>query len=93
MKTRLHIVLLVAVGFLAGWLAAHWGPGVLRAQASGVKGARFLHGLSLQVRRADEPNFTRDTKRIGVEVVLDENNGNILYITEAGSIAVVPAAR
>jgi hypothetical protein len=93
MKTRFRTVLLLLACFAAGWIAAQLGPDVLRAQAGGVKGARFLHGLSLQVRRADEPNFTRDTKRIGIEVVLDENNGNVIYITETGSIAVIPAAR
>ena len=41
------------------------------------------------VRKADEDNFNKDTKQVGVEVFTDANNGNLIYISETGSIAVV----
>jgi hypothetical protein len=50
----------------------------------------WQHGLELSVRKAGEKDFTKDTKKYGLEVFLDGNNGNLIYITEAGNIAVVP---
>ena len=43
------------------------------------------------MRKAGEPDFNDKTKKVGVEVFLDANNGNIVYISETGSIAVLPA--
>jgi hypothetical protein len=43
----------------------------------------------LRARKGDEPDFTKDTKRYGVEVFVDENNGNLIYISETGDISVV----
>jgi hypothetical protein len=56
------------------------------------KAPKFLHGLELKVRKGGEADFTKDTKRYGIEVFRDENNGNLVYITETGAIAVVPGA-
>lgn len=56
------------------------------------KGPKFLHGLELKCRKGGEIDFTKDTKRWGIECFKDENNGNLVYITEAGAIAVVPGA-
>jgi hypothetical protein len=46
--------------------------------------------MMVKARRGDEPDFTKDTKKIGIEVFRDENNGNLIYVTEGGSIAVMP---
>jgi hypothetical protein len=54
------------------------------------KAPSWLHGLDLAVRRADEPQFTKETKRYGVEVFRDESNGNLVFICENGSLAVTP---
>jgi hypothetical protein len=54
------------------------------------KDTDWQHGLELQVRKAGERDFTRDTKKYGLEVFLDGNNGTLIYITEAGNIACVP---
>ena len=43
----------------------------------------------LRVRKADQPDFDKSTPKVGVEVFVDENNGNLIYITEAGGISVV----
>ncbi|MBI1913532.1 MAG: hypothetical protein HYS12_02070 [Planctomycetes bacterium] len=57
-----------------------------------VKGPTWWHAFEVKVRKADEKDFTKDTKAYGVEVYMDENNNNLLYITETGAIAVVPAS-
>jgi hypothetical protein len=59
--------------------------------AKKVKDADWQHGLELDVRKAGEAKFTKDTKRYGVEVYLDENNGNLIYICETGDMAIVPS--
>src|SRR5262249_38536793 len=57
-----------------------------------VKGPTWWHAFEAPVRKADEKDFTKDTKAYGVEVYLDENTNNLLYTTETGAIAVVPAS-
>lgn len=52
---------------------------------------KWLHGLELKCRKAGENDFTKDTKRYGLEVFKDENTGQLIYICETGSIATVPA--
>ena len=52
------------------------------------KAPDWLHGLDLKVRKAGEEKFTDKTKKTSVEVYLDENNNNLIYITENGQIAV-----
>jgi len=51
----------------------------------------WKHGMEVQVRKAGEKERTKDTKKFGIEVFSDENNGNLVYLSETGSIAVVPA--
>jgi len=46
----------------------------------------FQHGLDLTVRKADGKSA-----KFGLECYLDENNGSLIYITETGSVGVVPA--
>jgi hypothetical protein len=57
-----------------------------------VKPPEYKNAMELRVRKAGEPDFNDKTKKIGVEVFLDANNGNIVYLSETGSIAVLPAA-
>ncbi len=54
------------------------------------KAPAWLHGLDLAIRKNNEPTFTKDTKKFGVEVFRDETNGNVIFICETGSIAVIP---
>ena len=49
----------------------------------------WKHSWDLKVRKAGEKDFNKDTKKIGVEVFLDPNNGNLVYITETGNFAAV----
>lgn len=92
MKSRTSLVLFALVCFLAGWIASQFGSPAAQAQPASetVKGATFSHALVLKVRKSDEADFSDATKRYGVEVLRDENNGNLIYVSETGSIAVVP---
>lgn len=76
-----------AVAFVGGLVFAEVGRDYVYAQES--KGPKWSHGLMLRVRKADQPDFDKNTPKIGVEVFVDENNGNLIYITESGSISVV----
>jgi hypothetical protein len=78
------------VCFLIGaMIAPHLPLGL--AQDSKVKNPTWLHGMNLKARSSKEDDFNKDTKKFGIEVYKDENNGNLIYISETGSIAVVPA--
>ena len=79
--------LLGIAAFIGGLLAADLGRDYLYAQEA--KGPKWSHGLMMRARKGDEPDFNKDTKKFGVEVFVDENNGNLIYISENGSIAVV----
>lgn len=79
--------LLAAAAFVGGVVFDRIGDNYLFAQES--KKPEWRHGLMLKARKGDEENFTKDTKRFGVEVFEDANNGNLIYISETGSISVV----
>lgn len=73
-----------------GGLAAG-GPAPAKAPEEGkVAAPKSLYGLVVRVRKADELNFTDATKKYGVEVYKDENSGQLVYLSETGSLAVVP---
>jgi hypothetical protein len=88
MSKRVQVFLVGAVCFLMGCLVTQQLPFV-RAQDTAKKPV-WLHGLEFRVRKAGEADFTKDTKKYGLEVFKDDNNGNLVYISETGDIAVVP---
>ena len=90
MSKRVQIGLLALVCFLGGLLLAPHLPFV-RAADNKVKAPTWLHGFNVKSRKASEYDFNKDTKKIGIEVYKDEENGNIIYVSETGSIAVLPA--
>lgn len=55
-----------------------------------VKRPAHLYGLVLHVRTAEEADFTKDTRRVGVEVFRDDNAGVLVYISETGAVATAP---
>ena len=66
---------------------------VVTGTAPGGENAKefeWLHAFELRVRKAGEENFSDTTRKFGVEVYRDENAGNLVYVSETGSIAVVP---
>jgi hypothetical protein len=60
-----------------------------RAQENKVKAPTWLHGFNVKSRKSSEYDFNKDTKKYGIEVYKDEENGNLIYVSETGSIAVV----
>jgi len=87
--TQRKAMMALFAAFVLGGIAVHFAS-PLYAQAPQVKAPKWHYGLSFQVRAATEQNFTAATKKHGVEVYRDENTGNLIYISETGSIAVVP---
>lgn len=61
------------------------------AQGPEPKKPTWLRAMVLKVRKGGEPDFTKDTKRFGIEVYKDENTGVLVYISETGALAVAPA--
>ncbi len=55
------------------------------------KAPDWLHGLDLACRKSTETSFSKSTKKLGVEVFRDETTGYLIFISEAGKIAVAPA--
>jgi hypothetical protein len=55
-----------------------------------VKKPKPLYAMTLKARKVDEPEFT-NAQKFAVEVFKDENTGTLVYISESGSIAAVPA--
>src|SRR5262245_1263964 len=49
------------------------------------------YAMDLRARKSTEPEFTKDTKKYGVEVYTDGHNRDGIYISERGSLSVVPA--
>jgi hypothetical protein len=74
----------------SGMLAIVPSPKDGPAPTPNAKAPEWLHGLDLKVRKGGQQDFDPMTKSYGLEVFRDENNGNLIYISETGSISVVP---
>jgi hypothetical protein len=88
MMTRRTAICVGAAAFILGGFASQLLPPV-HAQPE-PKGPTWKYGLNARVRKGDENNFNKDTRKIGIEVYQDGNNGNLIYVSETGSISVVP---
>lgn len=73
-----------------GGLAAGGAAPAKAPEEGKVLDPKPLYGLVLKARKADEADFTDATKKYGVEVYRDENSGQLVYLSETGSLAVVP---
>lgn len=74
--------------FLSETGAVAVGPAPAGAAGKGEPTAAY--GLDLLVRKADEGNFDKTTKKVGVEAYLDPQSNALVYVTEAGGVAVAP---
>jgi hypothetical protein len=97
-RTRWITLTLGVCCFLAGYLVGQLDTSRLHAQeqapaGAGTRSFTNLLGNVLAVRGIGENEFTEKTKRFGIEVYRDERHGTLLYITETGAIAAVPAPR
>lgn len=91
MSKRVQIPLIALVCFLFGLSMAPHLPFGHAADENKVKAPTWQHGFNLKSRKASEYDFNKDTKKYGIEVYKDEENGNIIYVSETGSIAALPA--
>ena len=57
------------------------------------KAPNWVHGLDLKCRKYNEPDFTNTTRKFGVEVFQDANNGNLIFLCETGNLAVTPGPK
>jgi hypothetical protein len=91
MSKHLQFVLVGLVCFLLGCLAAQQLPSV-QAQNDKGKKPRWIHALDLKCREGGQEDFDK-ARTFGIEVFKDENNGNLIYISQTGSISVVSAGK
>jgi hypothetical protein len=93
MKIQLSSVLLAFVLLVLGMLADRLA--FAQTPATGPVHTSFLPvGVgTIPVRTATEQTVTDTTKRYGFEVYEDKVNGNLIYLTDTGSIAVVHATK
>ena len=89
MSKRVQLTLVALVFLLCGLLLAPHLPFV-HAADNKVKAPTWLHGFNVKSRKFNEYDFNKDTKKYGIEVYKDEETGNLIYVSETGSIAVVP---
>ena len=92
MSKRTQLLVTGLICFLIGALAMQL-PFVHAQGEDKGKAPVWKHSAWLRVRKSTESDFGKETQKIGFEVYQDENNGNLIYITESGSIAVVPASK
>jgi hypothetical protein len=90
MKKQAGMAAVAVAAFIVGAATVGFLPKVY-AQGPKIKAPEWHYGMSLKARQGPEGDFGPMTKKIGVEVYKDENNGNIIYVSETGSIAVLPA--
>jgi hypothetical protein len=56
--------------------------------APAARGVTWKGAMALRARKADEAEFDK-ARKFGIEVFEDNRNGNLIFITETGSIAVL----
>jgi len=88
MSKRAAIGVIGVVCFLVGIIVGQRVEYAHAQQES--KKPTHLHGIDLKARPAGQASWDK-ARSYGIEVFKDENNGNIIYITSDGQIAVVPA--
>jgi hypothetical protein len=91
MSKRVLVPIVALVCFVLGAFLAPHLPLGQAADENKVKSPTWMYGMNLKSRNSKEYDFNKDTKKYGIEVFKDENNGNLIYISETGAIAVLPA--
>lgn len=90
MSKRTSVGLVALICFLLGVIIGGQMPFAYGQQGK-TKDPNWLYGLNLKARKSNEDDFTKDTKKFGIEVFKDENTNTYIYISETGAIAAVPA--
>jgi len=94
MSKHVQFVLVGLVCFLLGCLVAQQLPSLQAQNEKTGAGKKpvWTHALDLKCREGGQEDFDK-AKTFGIEVFKDENNGNLIYISQTGSISVVRAAK
>lgn len=88
MLTRRTGIALAITTFLMGALLSQMlSLGLAQGE---IRAPSWKYGINTRVRKGQEADFSSETRKIGIEIYRDENNGNLIYVSETGSIAVVP---
>ncbi|MFO0867137.1 MAG: hypothetical protein U0744_21275 [Gemmataceae bacterium] len=58
---------------------------------AGAKAPKWVHSVDLSVRKGGVKDW-KDATKYGIEVYRDNSSGNLVYICDTGSIAVIPDA-
>jgi len=90
MSKHVQFALVGLVCFLLGCLLAQHLPLLQAQDAEKTKKPQWTHALDLKCRKFRDEDFDK-AKGFGVEVFKDPSTDNLIYISETGSIAVVPA--
>jgi hypothetical protein len=90
MSKRVQFLLVGLACFLLGCLVTQNLFVYGQAGESRIKDFKWLYGMTVKSRKANEADFSDTTKKWGLEIYRDENNGNLVYVSETGSISVVP---
>ena len=57
----------------------------------GNKAPQWDHSIDLNVRKGGEKDW-KGAAKVGIEIYRDANTGNLIYVTDAGAIAVIAEA-
>lgn len=77
------------IGLLVGQQVSNVYAQPAVAHVGQAKSPVWKVGLDLKARQGGTDDFDK-ARKYGVEVFLDANTNNLVYISETGSIAVVP---
>jgi hypothetical protein len=92
----IRIALLGASCFVAGWAFSQLGSWHAHAQQPAAQAKEpftNLMGYELLVRQPGELHLSKDSTTVELEVYRDNRHGNLVYVTGAGAIAVVPDSK
>jgi hypothetical protein len=81
---------------VGGWLTGQLGSWPAKAQLAKAQETQpftNLLGYELMVRQPGEVHLTKDSTTVELEVYKDNRHGNLVYVTGAGAIAVIPAPK
>lgn len=90
MRKRIAAGLLAVAAGLAG-LAAEPANAARAQDKSKAAPPRHLYGHDLRVRKGGNPDFDKNTPRIGVEFFHDAATNSLIVISESGALAVTKA--
>jgi hypothetical protein len=88
MSKRTWFATMGVICFLLGLIVGQQ-VSFVNAQGAKGKGRTWKYDFDMKARAGGTDDWDK-ARKFGVEIYLDENANNLVYITETGSIAVVP---